>query len=265
MWSRSRSSFSTSSVILLLGFFLTCTCCHGQISSVCVSSSCGNINNITFPFRLKDDPRNCGDPNFELDCLNNRTILHLNSRNYYVQSIDYERFSIQVVESALEDNNSCSFPLNSTEESISDDIYRGYSDSNSVPLVFIQCLNPVKNSSQYVDISFCSNRNNSSSINSSKIHRYIVVGNDLTLADLEASCGVETVIRSARWYSSVESSLSSIHEAFVYGFELSWMYSLCSDCNGHGDCIIESNSVVCRPYSICYENVPLSELPFRCA
>lgn len=188
-----------------------------------------------------------------------RTLLSEQSK---YPALDYERFSIRLVDSTLDSNNSCSFPLNSTEESISDDLYRGYSDSN-VPLAFIQRLKPV-HSSRYVDVSFCSDRNNSSSVNSSKIYRYIVVGNELTLADLEVSCSVDTVIRSARSYPTVESSLTSIHEALVYGFELSWIYSLCSDCNGHGDCIIESNSVVCRPYTICYENVPLSELPFHC-
>ena len=41
----------------------------------CAPSSCGNIHNIRFPFRLKNDPENCGDSKYELSCENNHTVL----------------------------------------------------------------------------------------------------------------------------------------------------------------------------------------------
>ena len=35
------------------------------------SSSCGDLQNISYPFRLQDDPVGCGDPDYQLSCMNN--------------------------------------------------------------------------------------------------------------------------------------------------------------------------------------------------
>ena len=47
---------------------------------------------------------NCGNPNFQLDCQNNHTILNLNSWSHYIQSID-------VVDSVVENNIPYSFRI----------------------------------------------------------------------------------------------------------------------------------------------------------
>ena len=64
----------------------------------CPPSSCGNIPNISFPFRLKSDPESCGDPRYELSCENNRTVLHLFAGNYHVQKINYNNYTIRVAD-----------------------------------------------------------------------------------------------------------------------------------------------------------------------
>ena len=46
-----------------------------KVNHHCAPSSCGNIHNISFPFRLKNDPENCGDSKYELSCENNHTVL----------------------------------------------------------------------------------------------------------------------------------------------------------------------------------------------
>lgn len=43
--------------------------------------SCGEIRNISYPFRLKEDPSGCGDHDYELSCVNNKTILEISPEN----------------------------------------------------------------------------------------------------------------------------------------------------------------------------------------
>ncbi|KAH9746606.1 protein kinase domain-containing protein [Citrus sinensis] len=63
------------------------------------SSSCGDIKNISYPFRLKGDPSGCGYPEFELSCQSNQTILELfNSAKYYVKRISYDESTISVAD-----------------------------------------------------------------------------------------------------------------------------------------------------------------------
>ncbi|KAL3521626.1 hypothetical protein ACH5RR_019775 [Cinchona calisaya] len=249
-------SFAEPTILLLLLFSLKS--CHGQNTSPCVPSSCGNIHSITFPFRLKSDTRNCGDPRYELECQNNLTILILSSQKFLVQSIDYGSFTIRIVDLALaNNNNSCSFPRNSILDIISrNNIYSDYLDLN-IPLTFINCVAPV-NSSRYVDIKLCTNTSSSS-----RTHSYIVSGNDLSLSDLEESCSVELVTWVARLPNTDDyASLSRIHEALTNGIELYWYYSLCSGCRGI--CSLEANSLRCHRDTICYEDVPYEEKSFLC-
>jgi len=51
----------------------------------CAPSSCGNIQNISYPFALKGDPETCGDPRYRLSCENNQTVLHLYAGKYNVR------------------------------------------------------------------------------------------------------------------------------------------------------------------------------------
>ncbi|XP_028084641.1 uncharacterized protein LOC114285753 [Camellia sinensis] len=62
-------------------FYVNCdTNNQNQQQQLLHKNSCGDVHNISFPFRLKSDPLdNCGDKNFELECQNNRTLLYLYS------------------------------------------------------------------------------------------------------------------------------------------------------------------------------------------
>uniref|UniRef100_A0A2N9GY24 non-specific serine/threonine protein kinase n=1 Tax=Fagus sylvatica TaxID=28930 RepID=A0A2N9GY24_FAGSY len=76
-------------MVLLFALFHEAGIAKGQ--SQYNASSCGNIPNISFPFRLKGAPGEygCGDCCLELACENNRTTLLADSGKYYVQEIDY--------------------------------------------------------------------------------------------------------------------------------------------------------------------------------
>lgn len=73
-------------------------------------SSCGNIHNISFTFRLETDPPSYGissrllsrssqgDP-FVLYCKNNVTILNTTFDGYNVEAINYENYTIRLADS----------------------------------------------------------------------------------------------------------------------------------------------------------------------
>jgi len=76
----------------------------------CPPSSCGKISNIKHPFRLKNDPTTCGNPRYELSCENNITTLTLFSGKYYVKSINYNNYTIRIVDPGIEEGDCSSFP-----------------------------------------------------------------------------------------------------------------------------------------------------------
>ncbi|XP_024047559.1 uncharacterized protein LOC18051094 [Citrus clementina] len=73
-------------------------------------SSCGDVKNISYPFRLKGNPAGYSNPESELSCESNKTILELNSGNYYVKRISYDESTISAADVNLA-NGSCSLPL----------------------------------------------------------------------------------------------------------------------------------------------------------
>ena len=87
---------STVGLTVLIALVLvhpTCCAPTAMVNHTCSASSCGNIHNISFPFRLKTDPENCGDFSLELSCENNRTVLYISRGKYYVQEISYNNYT----------------------------------------------------------------------------------------------------------------------------------------------------------------------------
>ncbi|KAM0934248.1 putative glycerophosphodiester phosphodiesterase, protein kinase RLK-Pelle-LRK10L-2 family [Dioscorea sansibarensis] len=131
----------------------------------CAPSSCGNLTNIRYPFRLKDDPPNCGNSNYELTCDHlNHTILTLLSNSYYVTNITYHDwdyfsdddvgFEIQVMYVGMEEysKGSCSHlpfltsPLTFTKLN-SNNYYSSYEW-----VTLVNCSKEMKNKSIHDDI-----------------------------------------------------------------------------------------------------------------
>ncbi|MCD9638152.1 hypothetical protein HAX54_021926 [Datura stramonium] len=232
--------------------------------STCVPSSCGNIQEIKFPFRLRTDPEHCGKRGYELDCQNNQTVYNYKSRKFYVQEINYRSFSIRLLDPSLKDQkeNCTVFPDHRASYDAMTSLIFGWLHVDN-DINYVNCRAPI-NSSRYIPTSFC--RTNTSAPNSS--FSYLVIGEILQASDLAGGCRVETVAWSAAPGISTNksSSLSTIHQALAYGFELSWRLDfLCRECEARGDdCVFEDNNDVptCRHY--CKEDTPVSELSFRC-
>nr|XP_015878474.2 rust resistance kinase Lr10-like [Ziziphus jujuba var. spinosa] len=201
-----------------LGFYLEASVAEAKNKAQCLPSSCGNIGNISFPFRLKDvDPPYCGDKRFELSCENNRTTLYLNnnSHKFYVLNISYGEAcyysSLQVIDANL-DGNMCYFPLNPIQ------LPRYYlSDFNYITIV--NCREPAVNSSIYIDASPCINFNSSSSSNSPKSYFY-VLSSDSLVADINwDSCYVQ-VSYPATEFNTTGKTIVEICQHLLMGFSI---------------------------------------------
>ncbi|KAJ8770535.1 hypothetical protein K2173_018026 [Erythroxylum novogranatense] len=99
----------------------------------CRPSSCGNIPNISYPFRLRTDHKNCGNKDYELSCENNLAlVLNLFSAKYYVQAINYSNYTIRLVDAGVRADD-CSSLSRYVETS---PCYNGtYSDGYSYAMV----------------------------------------------------------------------------------------------------------------------------------
>ncbi|KAK3404206.1 hypothetical protein EUGRSUZ_K00520 [Eucalyptus grandis] len=90
------------------------------------TTSCGEVTNIRHPFRLKSDPKSCGNPKFELACINNRTFLDLYPGNYYVRYINYTNYTIRIADVGLQIGNCSSLPRHSLSCANSSYEWKGY-------------------------------------------------------------------------------------------------------------------------------------------
>ncbi|KAL8534554.1 hypothetical protein ACS0TY_010534 [Phlomoides rotata] len=263
--SEGRHFFPIPKILILLSFFVVySTAQNNKPPSSCSSSSCGNIR-ISYPYRLKSDPRSCGfnRPNFELECRNNQTLLTVTSKSYLVQEIDYDFFTIKLIDPNINRGNLSSCPLYSNYYDDWDyTISSSYFDLNT-RVTFIHCLNAV-NSSKYVPATFCGNRS-SNFINSSQIHSYIITGERMTISDLEDSCTVDRVVLASPVELMWNNSLASIYDAMANGFVFTWFraHAHCVECErSNGFCRLEGNKINCKEY--CSESTRISELSFKC-
>ncbi|CAN6562257.1 unnamed protein product [Malus baccata var. baccata] len=194
----------------------------------CAPSSCGHIRNISYPFRLKGDPRRCGDSRYTLSCENNKTILNIRlSGDYYVQAINYHNQTIRVVDPGLDKSNCSSLPLHSLALSSGynypDNVYYQIPDPICTEIVttyltFLKCPSPM-NSPLYVDAAPCfpveSTSTSSSSMSSSqpKSYGYVKIGG-LGVGEMKDGCSIERMTY-AYLFEGYNASYKSIHNSLV--------------------------------------------------
>ncbi|PSS34254.1 RING-H2 finger protein like [Actinidia chinensis var. chinensis] len=222
-------------LLFALVLVLCSVTCHGKKNR---HSSCGDIHNISFPFRLKTDPDDiCGNGDFDLSCENKRTVLNVNLGKYYVQAIDYNNNTIRLVDVGIRANDCSTLPLrlnpvNKNSYGYDFDYYDGYTfgESNSYYYysylaVFVRCENALK-SPLYIDGIFidipaaCENATLSSSNLSQRQYSYVLVGN-VRLADIPNLCNVD-MVAPVSGINKQNISFSDIHNGLAHGFELSW-------------------------------------------
>ncbi|XP_038713515.1 uncharacterized protein LOC120007396 [Tripterygium wilfordii] len=211
-------------------------------------SSCGNILNISYPFRLKGDSPDCGDPIYELSCHNNQTILSLDSQTYLVKDIDYYNSTIRIADVGVQLGNCSSMPINSlsiffyvTHIEYGGCYYAPYDFPRRLyDLAYVSCESPV-NSSTYVDASPCIIQTNST--NNTRSYHYVVVG-DFKNTDLKVNCAFDFLSYTFLDGNYNNYSYMDIHKKLVYGVEVSWATISCAACRGDGFCRLENNTII---------------------
>ncbi|CAD5182740.1 unnamed protein product [Musa acuminata subsp. malaccensis] len=199
-------------------FFLVCASSEEDCSS-----SCGSIS-ITGPFRLPDDPADCGMPEYELTCQNNETRLNISSMLYVVKAISYENETIRVVDPGLQSNNCSSQPAYSLKTPDLQDSGRSYVFVQQYGFVeYTTCQQPVVNDSSFVTTSPC--------INSTNGYHYVLVGRS-RLGDLTYECKVSAV--PIEFVFDRNDSYLDIWSALLMGLQLSWKAFRCPDCEAAG-------------------------------
>ncbi|KAL4594963.1 hypothetical protein ACB092_12G057000 [Castanea dentata] len=153
----------------------------------CSASSCGNIHNISFPFRLKTDPENCGYFSYNLSCENNRTVLYSFGGKFYVEEISYINYTIRVVDSGIQKNNYFSTPNYSLYRyNFSSQYWNGYTTG----IVGITKVSEAEDSCQLGKIFLTSwpiNNDVPANISCTDVHNELVYGFELSW--LHGICG----------------------------------------------------------------------------
>ncbi|THG15056.1 uncharacterized protein LOC114278458 [Camellia sinensis] len=254
-------SWLLSSILLLpllLLHVLFLVNCDALRSDGNCNSSCGNIQNIKYPFRFEGDPENCGKKIYELACHNNRPVLNLFSsgKYYYVKAINYNNYTIRVVDVGIQNGECFSLPLYSlTSGDFGSDRNPYYYYHPSSPYEFqreftldavavlMECENPV-NSPLYMNTSnsaytSCINKTvESSSSQTHYYYSYFLFGN-LRASDVADLCRIDEIVATTLWSPTTTASYNSsskfmeFHAQLAYGFELSWVRSLCKQCTGY--------------------------------
>jgi len=226
-------------------------------SNYCAPSSCGNIHNISYPFRLNTDPESCGNKDYELACENNlRPTLYLDMVKYYVQAINYSNFTIRLVDASVQKDDCFSIPHHSITEdqvlrSAYDNYYYEINRANSSVLTFLCCKNQMLNPPDYImDASSCKNgsgtaysSSSSSSISSPSCvdmegHSYVMV--DGGIQDVPDLCRIDLIYSVPKNMRNM--SYTDVHDILVYGFELSW-FSFCCDTGKENRCNLDEATV----------------------
>ncbi|KAJ1379448.1 Wall-associated receptor kinase, galacturonan-binding domain [Sesbania bispinosa] len=257
-------------VVILILYYETCRC-KARDAPLC-SNRCG-VHNISHPFRLQEDPVGCGDLRYNLSCEEeNQLMLYLESGSkYHVQSINYNNYTIRLLDANLS-NSSLPLPPSSlglynlsplsysAPYRVYNLEYHPYSfDMLMKPILSVSCPNRVESISSgvYVD-----NSSSAACINTSYAH-----GNSVLYLDVEDvplwnlglgdSCRIESMYLTS-WppaenigHGNANISCTDIRHMLFYGFELSWVNSLCKypywyaelDDNHHLHCVRESGNL----------------------
>ncbi|XP_039155301.1 uncharacterized protein LOC120286826 [Eucalyptus grandis] len=233
----------TSHVLLLSGIS-----CSAKNNHLCAPSSCGEIRNISYPFRLKGDPKNCSSSRFELTCENNRTILYLYAGRYYVKSIHYGFYynqyyfdgNITVVDDGLQKGNCSSlprYPLMFSNFSY-DGIYFppypltysnfSYDERYAREVAFMKCSQPIA-SSLYVDTrSYIEGYSADTPPYFSQMKVYSYAVQNLKAGDVKDSCTVTMMAYASDQISGQEGdqngslTYKDLHNKMTEGFNLTY-------------------------------------------
>ena len=161
-------------------------------------------------------------------------MLYLHSAKYHVQAINYNNYTVRVVDPAIQHHNCSSLPLRSLSRSNFSDTYTYSLDPYQAGLeeyenweslifehiVFLSCNHSVRENGKYVKTEECVKWD-------SKGYAYAVVG-DLKAEDIEVGCDIKLVAPTS-FTTFNNHSYTSIHSGLANGFEISWIKLACQN------------------------------------
>ncbi|KAH7834372.1 hypothetical protein Vadar_015307 [Vaccinium darrowii] len=212
-----RELISLLSSLLILTPFTIQTQARSLLQA-CPSSSCGDIQNISYPFRLNGEPANCGDPDYELSCENNRTIMKFHSGRYYVKEISYAMRKIRLADVNLA-NGTCNLPYRSlSSDDVTVDIRynQGLNFFNFAS--FINCSTTIIRDPSYRKLPCVGG-------NTSQV--YVTI--DGSLYDIPVGCSFLSVVPVGQIPNVNNPSYDAILKLMESGFELEWSVE-CRNC-----------------------------------
>ncbi|KAF3332722.1 receptor-like protein kinase [Carex littledalei] len=175
------------------------------------ASSCGHLNDIHHPFRLKTDPAHCGSSYFEIICDAEKPYLEWRSGKYYIMDISYFYQRINVVDPAYMDQNSCKLPIYPLENIYQLEGPIGICGIEQSSASFLSCTKQIQNPN-YIS---CMSGNDS--------FVYVLMGESFTVSNMEPSCKYVnmTFISDVDFKSgTTKQSLDALHE----GFQICWYF-----------------------------------------
>jgi len=173
----------------------------------CPSFSCGDLHNISYPFRRPSDPQECGVPAYELVCSNSKAAIHINTGTYFLTNINYMDRSFLVVDANLDTHSSCPLPrwdqlpysYDGVPRSGSQWIYDLATESDNWAC-FVNCSQAITNISWYKPVPCLTT-------NSSFVYVSVIACDVLSL---DPSCGYLAMIPFSGdwypWYPDLESA-----------------------------------------------------------
>ncbi|TYH86454.1 hypothetical protein ES332_D01G044100v1 [Gossypium tomentosum] len=212
------------------------------INQDCGSTFCGNLN-ISFPFRLKNQPPHCGHYGFEFECENNnRTTLVGRGGKFSVQQIFYENSTIQMVDASLDTDDCNSLPLTSLDYFFYDydydyynyhyhyynylyDYFDGRLESSIIYVM--NCTKPIK-SSLYIEASRCTIKSNTSS--SLPTSHFYFLNGDTYPSDINQACTIEAEV-AIMIDNIIGMSTLDIYKKLLEGFWVKWNTCLHQSCH----------------------------------
>ncbi|RWR86882.1 rust resistance kinase Lr10 isoform X1 [Cinnamomum micranthum f. kanehirae] len=229
--------------------------CNAEMGEICSPSSCGSVENVSYPFRLKTDPINCGLQSFELSCeSNNRTILSLqDSKKFYVDTISYDQGKLRIVDSGLERDNCSSLPRYFLDPG--DMFYQFYLPTSEIEeITYVNCSAPME-SLYYIATAPCFN-------SSSPPYFYVIIGYmDLTMFTNDNCTIISSASLAAESLAAEKTqnlTYTDIHKALLMGFDIYWdpPQTLWPSCErGSAHCIIKT--ILQGIYDFLVEHLPI--------
>jgi hypothetical protein len=188
----------------------------------CPPFSCGHLQDISYPFRRRGDPLECGVGAYELGCTSTKATIHINTGAYYVTAINYTGSYFWVMDSNFDTNSSCPLPLwnhlpySGYYGKLDSHGFRDLATQSYYRACFANCSRPMTNNGAYKPVA-CLSADNS--------HVYVwVSAYECSVDDLEPYCGYLAMIPLGNEYSIdweillQGSSYADITQLIIQGF-----------------------------------------------